>query len=428
MENAMRRLVCLFAMFMAAAMPAPASASMGAQTQGTAQTGSTPSPVSPAPGAAAVKPDAPPPPAAQLQRQGTLPANCESELPGARIGAPSGYVVQLDPDTLWRPRGTEVRFTIASTAGPLPNIVSVQACFRWEYVKQAERQAALYADSPLVRSVPNSGNAIEYGAMIPNFSKPASLFGEGAQGTGAVEYTAVYTVPVADMQVLVQLDDGKWFAVILPVGITNVPTALGVLTVALLLSAIVLWRWGGNVMLRQDEALGQARNPMPSRSLPGRVNRHLLAIVSTSNGVASLSQFQIMLWAFVVAGAAVYVMVLSGNLIAISNGTLILLGIAGGTSVLARVPGASDADRGAPTMQVARWSQMLIDDPARPEIDVTRVQMLIFTLISAAFVGMKVATSYSIPEIPPNFLLLMGISNGVYLAGRQVASKPKGSA
>jgi hypothetical protein len=41
-------------------------------------------------------------------------------------------------------------------------------------------------------------------------------------------------------------------------------------------------------------------------------------------------------------------------------------------------------------------------------------------------VTIKVAVSYSIPEIPENFLVLMGISNGVYLAGRQIPSTPKG--
>ena len=52
------------------------------------------------------------------------------------------------------------------------------------------------------------------------------------------------------------------------------------------------------------------------------------------------------------------------------------------------------------------------------QIDVTRLQMAFFTLIAAAFVILKVGVSYTIPTIPDNFLLLMGISNGVYLAGK----------
>jgi hypothetical protein len=44
--------------------------------------------------------------------------------------------------------------------------------------------------------------------------------------------------------------------------------------------------------------------------------------------------------------------------------------------------------------------------------------MLFFTLITAVFTVMKVATGYAIPEIPEGFLILMGISNGVYLGAK----------
>jgi hypothetical protein len=52
------------------------------------------------------------------------------------------------------------------------------------------------------------------------------------------------------------------------------------------------------------------------------------------------------------------------------------------------------------------------------EIDVTRVQMLFFTLITATFVAVKILVSSEIPDIPQGFLLLMGISNGVYLTAK----------
>jgi hypothetical protein len=435
----MRPVLRLFILAALLVLPLMLPRGLHAQSGGGPQTASTPAPVNPAPAAAV--PSTPseasaPQPMGDGYDTKSNPGNCRSTIDIARVGATSAYVVQLDPDTLWRPRGTEVRFTITPTSQGLPKIASVQACFRWDYVRDADRKEQ-FGDSPLVRSVPNTSNAIEYGALIPQFIRDASRSGDDAVGTRAVEYVAVSTVPLAEMQVLVQLENGHWFAVILPVGITNVPTAGAVLAGSLILTAIVLWLWAGGVVRSQDAKLYPDPKTIPKRSWRARLNRHLLAIVSTSNGVASLSQFQIMLWAFVVAGAAVYVMVLSGNLIAISDGTLTLLGIAGGTSVLARVPGPNDKDKdkdanagaaASRTMLEPRWSQMLIDDPANPEIDVTRVQMLLFTLISAAFVAMKVATSYSIPEIPLNFQLLMGISNGVYLAGRQIPSTPKGTA
>jgi len=225
---------------------------------------------------------------------------------------------------------------------------------------------------------------------------------------------------VADMQVLIELSDGHRIAVVLPVGITSAQKALLILGFFLLVAGIILWRSAPSPLLVN----------CPRRSLAS-VSRHLLAVISSSNGVASLSQFQIMLWTLVVGGSAIYVMALSGNLLSISSGTLVLLGIASGTTVLARVPSKTTppVDPAAPmVVGIPKWSQMLIDDPATPQIDVTRVQMLIFTLVSAAFVVIKVAVSYSIPDIPDNFLVLMGISNGVYLAGRQLPDTPKGTA
>jgi hypothetical protein len=45
-------------------------------------------------------------------------------------------------------------------------------------------------------------------------------------------------------------------------------------------------------------------------------------------------------------------------------------------------------------------------------------------VISASFVLLKVVTSYVIPDIPDGYLLLMGISNGVYVGGK--FAKPSG--
>ena len=73
-----------------------------------------------------------------------------------------------------------------------------------------------------------------------------------------------------------------------------------------------------------------------------------LRLISTAKGWASLSQFQIMLWTFVIGAGAVYVMTLSGSLIPISAGTLALLGIAGGAAVLAEVKANQQGPAGAP--------------------------------------------------------------------------------
>jgi hypothetical protein len=63
------------------------------------------------------------------------------------------------------------------------------------------------------------------------------------------------------------------------------------------------------------------------------------------------------------------------------------------------------------------FSDLLMDQSYK-EIDVSRIQMLFFTLIAAVFVVLKVISSHDIPEIPQGILLLMGISNGVYLTAK----------
>jgi hypothetical protein len=63
---------------------------------------------------------------------------------------------------------------------------------------------------------------------------------------------------------------------------------------------------------------------------------------------------------------------------------------------------------------------VIIESDGPPEIDVTRVQMFFFTVISASFVLIKVFGSYEIPEIPNGYVELMGISNGVYLTKKFV--------
>ena len=152
----------------------------------------------------------------------------------------------------------------------------------------------------------------------------------------------------------------------------------------------------------------------------------LLRIVATRDGYASLSQFQMTLWTFVVAGSAVYVMVLSGELIEITTGTLVLLGISGTVTVGAKLHDNALASKAAAAgatppreLRQPRWSDFIVNEvDGQREIDIARVQMLYFTLVTALFVVMRVLTAYEIPEIPQGFQILMGISNAVYLGSK----------
>ena len=72
------------------------------------------------------------------------------------------------------------------------------------------------------------------------------------------------------------------------------------------------------------------------------------------------------------------------------------------------------------TRRVPGWSDLVTEGDRPTELAVARVQMLFFTLISAGFVTSQIAEAGIIPDIPPNYLLLMGISNGVYITTKFV--------
>jgi hypothetical protein len=149
----------------------------------------------------------------------------------------------------------------------------------------------------------------------------------------------------------------------------------------------------------------------------------VIRLITTPDGYASLSQLQLVLWTFVVAASAVYVMVLSGELIEVTSGTLVLLGISGAVSVGTKLHDintqAENPPGSASEPRKPRWSDLIVNEVnGKREMDITRVQMLYFTLVTASFVVMRVLTTYVIPEIPQGFQILMGISNAVYFGSK----------
>jgi hypothetical protein len=341
--------------------------------------------------------------------------DCPPRPPSAE-GAPSSIVVELDSDTLWRPRGAEVRFTIRGTAGAVV-VKKTRVCFAWSSPGGTSGDVHGEIGSPQVRSVFSPTGATEYGAVVPGLRRlpNSEWWPRRVVDGGGYVFTGAGIVPVADMIVEVTPADGPVVVIAIQVGVTNVPVAGFVVVIVVLLVWVIM------------------HNIAKYRQIAGR--NLLLRIIATPDGYASLSQLQIVVWTFVVGLSAIYVMTLSGNLISISEGTLTLLGIASGTALLARVPAAGAPAQPAPAAPsglitppgpitqsgpiTPEWSDLVAPNRNTREIDVTRLQMLAFTLITAAFVVIKVVVDYEIPSIPANFLILMGISNGVYVAGRK---------
>jgi hypothetical protein len=145
--------------------------------------------------------------------------------------------------------------------------------------------------------------------------------------------------------------------------------------------------------------------------------------VSGKYGNASLSLAQILLWTILVFSASFYVLVVSGKLLDITNEVLMLLGIAGGSSVIAKISASTKSDKGiaiaAPETKDPKWLN-LFQTEGRP--DLYKVQMSLFTTLAAIFVTAKIYGTLEFPELPAGLLTLIGISNGVYL-GAKATSK-----
>lgn len=303
----------------------------------------------------------------------------------------------------------------------------------------------------------SDGKQLDVTATVPDL---------GPKPSQVKKVALLWPVPLAEVRILATDNTNKVIAnVPTEIGITNPLAALLLSGVAVTIGFVILYG------VQRPSSIGIQKAPW------------YLQVISTKDGFASLSQLQVLLWTFVVAVSALYVMFLSGRLVEITSGTLVLLGIAGATGVGAAIhnngqinkaqseakaaaDAAIDAQNAAakaaanqpatnstedarlaeeatnkkqiaeekkriaerlknpPDTQTPKWSDLLINQTitdtgvVTSEIDVTRFQMLLFTLVTAIFVLVSVITTYIIPEIPAGFVTLMGISNGVYLGSK----------
>jgi hypothetical protein len=430
-------------------------------------------------------------------------ADCNAAPPNPK---PSDVVVKVDQGTAWQPRGGQVRIVVESATQLLKG-TDVTVCFRWSSGQQSQ-----YLPPAAVQAAESTPMKAVYRVTVPELKRVDSSWFDRLGGklpadpTQPAQFDNGMIVPVADVKVIVGTAESTLATTVLEVGVTSVWNAVLVTLVCVLVAQGLLYSWA-------------VRRKVPGRS-------PWMRMISTREGYASLSQMQIVLWSFLFGAGATYVMILSGSLIDIPTGALVLLGIAGATTLGSRIQGANaqaaapqpSADLPAATVapaapqnvtviastdhtvtlqwdppaagaaaavyavsyarqafadwresddrikqnshrvsrllpdttyvfQVAArntnsasapvqvtertkqaaliprqplWSDLVVTPQHPGEIDVTRVQMLFFTLISVAFVAIKLITSYMIPDIPEGFMLLMGISNGVYLSAKFV--------
>ncbi len=275
----------------------------------------------PVPVPAPPPPEPPPPPSADAPDPAARacprffpPDSASGEKPHGSLTILSG--------TRWQPVGGEVRFVLTGMEKPPEDLV---VDFAW--TSNRDKDGERCRRSPRVRLLPRDSTSdddrtFRFAALVPAFGFDHPWI----EGLGHRTWTS--TVPLADVYVhgTVPRDRDAPLHVILTdsVGITTAWIAF----VAAGIGAVVAW----SVL-----ALCASR-----RAVPGG---YFLGVISTPYGVASLSQFQVTIWTFVIGAGVVYVMMLTGNLIDIPATTLALLGVTGASLVGSKLEAAGAPQR-----------------------------------------------------------------------------------
>jgi hypothetical protein len=362
-----------------------------------------------------------------------------SQTYGSSSGT-SHLLVGLADGVNWQPRDGRVRFIVSATDAKTPsslNNIELEVCFGWPnfvYASADTNQTPKLYKSTYLRTIARTDTSITYETSLPDGlwddkanAKFAPTFWDGIgdifkqwAGKPIHVYDGWGLIPTVHMRLVARSqgavdisNDPNSLDTVLPVGISF---RIGALALTIL-SAAIAWY----VLSIWADYRGVLGGP-------------ILKIITNRNGYASLSQFQILLWTVVIGGGLTYVMALSGALIDVPSQELALLGISGFSALSAAYASKNPApaggagavqpvpavERSAPRQQrIPKWSDLVVWDGYH-EIDITRVQMLVFTVLAAGFVVLKIGDDSAIPNIPDGIVLLMGLTNGVYVGGKLV--------
>jgi len=173
---------------------------------------------------------------------------------------------------------------------------------------------------------------------------------------------------------------------------------------------------------RFDDGKGDKRAREWNNQHPSWISRlflYPLQFTITPISTYSISIAQIMFWTSIVIFASIYVFFIRSEFLQVSEQVLILLGISGGTALMAKA-NAVIRDREIPTecfhgierTQIPRLRNLVC---IRGIPNIFKFQIFAFTLINGILVLKQLYTHFNFPVIPNEQLTLMGISSGVYL-------------
>ena len=146
----------------------------------------------------------------------------------------------------------------------------------------------------------------------------------------------------------------------------------------------------------------------------------------TPIGTYSISVTQALFWTFIVAFSCVYVYMLKAAFIVIPSQILILLGITGGTALASRINAASkdvvpnDLMKDIRKKRTPKLRDMIF---IGGRMNIYKFQMMVFTLVTGIIVMAELIKACNFPEIPNTLIVLMGVSNTLYL-GNEVTIEP----
>ncbi len=146
----------------------------------------------------------------------------------------------------------------------------------------------------------------------------------------------------------------------------------------------------------------------------------------TPIGTYSISVTQALFWTFIIAFSCVYVYMLKAAFIMIPGQILILLGITGGTALASRINAVSKDVIPNDLMKEIRKKRTpklrdMISIGGR--MNIYKFQMMVFTLVTGIIVVAELIKACNFPEIPNSLIVLMGVSNTLYL-GNEVTIEP----
>ena len=232
----------------------------------------------------------------------------------AHLEGPHPFLTQvkasIDPLTHWQPRSGQVRINLESTGNANLADANLSVYFRW----RTKFNPGEWVRTPNLHVVDlHNAQKLTVAARVPELpDAPSSGLRSWISGSGNGVGEFLGLVPVADVWISARANgsasDAALADVVESIGVTNIWVALGAALSAILLLAGFL----------------QGFKP---KGLTG--SNLCLQMIETRGGRASLSQFQIVLWMFVIGAATAYVMALSGNLVPLTEGSLALLGISG---------------------------------------------------------------------------------------------------